>query len=184
MSFSINNLPYNLPSNLNEQLRILANIVDIPYSFVKDGGEDEVEAICGAMLYRHLDRHQRMEVMTKIRALSNRALTGKLISVAIEPTFINKDLGIWSFTEEELLADKYFHSQIDTFASYVGVGASVLSGKDLLKQVWKQRKITRGGVVTLVIWGTVLFNKSELAKVNDEIKRRSSIRTISLKPVQ
>lgn len=50
MSFSINNLPYTLPSNLNEQLRVLANIVDIPYSLVKDGGEDEVEAICGAML--------------------------------------------------------------------------------------------------------------------------------------
>lgn len=42
--------------------------------------------------------------------------------------------------------------------------------------------MTKGGVVTLVIWGTVLFNKSELSKVNNEIQRRTSIRTITIQP--
>ena len=39
-SFSISNLPYDLPNNLNEQLRILSNIVKIPFSLVKDGGQN------------------------------------------------------------------------------------------------------------------------------------------------
>jgi len=181
-SFSISNLPYNLPNNLNEQLRILSNIVKIPFSLVKDGGQNEVEAICGAILYRHLDRHQKIEAMTLIRSVPNGALKAKLISIAVEPTFVNKDWGIWSFTTEELIADQYFHSQVDNFASYIGVGASALSGKDLLVKLWSNRKVTKGGVDTLVIWGTVLFNKSELSKVNNEIQRRSSIRTINIQP--
>jgi len=56
----------------------------------------------------------------------------------------------------------------------------MISGKDLITKVWKEKKLTKGGIVTLVIWGSVLFNKSELSKVNDEIQRRSSVRTISI----
>ena len=106
-------------------------------------------------------------------------MSGKLISIAIEPTLVNKDWGVWSLTKEELIADQLFHSQADNLASYVGLGASAMSGKDLLTKIWKKRKITKGGLVTLVIWGTVFFNKSELNKVNNEIKRRSSIKTIN-----
>tara|TARA_Y100000588_G_C14218002_1_gene909735 strand:+ start:237 stop:788 length:552 start_codon:yes stop_codon:yes gene_type:complete len=178
-TFSINNLPYDLPNNSADQLRVLATIIEVPYSLVSNGGDYEVEAICGAILYRHLDRHQRVEALTLIRSLENRALSGKLISIAIEPTLVNKDWGVWSLTKEELIADQLFHSQADNLASYVGLGASAMSGKDLLTKIWKKRKITKGGLVTLVIWGTVFFNKSELNKVNNEIKRRSSIKTIN-----
>lgn len=117
--------------------------------------------------------------MTLIRSLPNRALTGKLISVAVEPTLINKDWGVWSLTREELLAEQSFHSQIDNIASFTGVGASLMSGKDFIKKLWKERKLTKGGLVTIVVWGTVFFNKSELNEVNSEIKRRSSINTIN-----
>lgn len=179
-SFSIDNLPYNLPNNRKEQLRALSQVVGIPLSFVENGGEKEVDALCGAILYRHLDRHQRIEAMSLIRGLSNRPLMGKLISVALEPTFINKEWGVWSFTTEELLADQNFHQQADNLASYIGIGASAISGKDLIHKVWKEKKLSKGGLVTFVIWGVVLFNKSELSKVNDEIKRRSSLRTINV----
>jgi len=177
---SINNLPYILPNNRKEQLKVLSKIVGIPISFVENGGEKEVNALCGAILYRHLDRHQRIEALSLIRDLSNKPLLGKLITVAIEPTYVNINWGIWSFTREELLSDKNFHSQVDNLASYIGIGSSMISGKDLITKVWKEKKLTKGGIVTLVIWGSVLFNKSELSKVNNEIQRRSSVRTISI----
>lgn len=39
--FSINNLPYTLPSNRQEQLRKLTQTVGVPISFVKNGGYNE-----------------------------------------------------------------------------------------------------------------------------------------------
>jgi len=111
---SINNLPYILPSNRKEQLRVLSQIVGIPISFVENGGEKEVNALCGAILYRHLDRHQRIEALSLIRDLSNKPLLGKLVTVAIEPTYVNINWGIWSFTREELLSDKIFIAKLIT----------------------------------------------------------------------
>ena len=33
-TFSINNLPYDLPNNSADQLRVLAAIIEVPYSIV------------------------------------------------------------------------------------------------------------------------------------------------------
>ncbi|WP_161804336.1 hypothetical protein [Pseudoalteromonas lipolytica] len=33
-TFSINNLPYDLPNNSADQLRVLATIIEVPYSLV------------------------------------------------------------------------------------------------------------------------------------------------------
>lgn len=58
------NLPYVLPTNTSEQLRILSHILNIPFTLVKDGGAAEIEAIAGVILYRHLNRVQQTESLS------------------------------------------------------------------------------------------------------------------------
>ncbi|MBT0110521.1 hypothetical protein J4H72_22900 [Vibrio alginolyticus] len=131
---SVSSLPYNLPSNEQEQLRILAKIIGFKPELLVGAGKVEVDAICSMILYRHLSQKQRVDAMKLIRSVSNRALMGKLVTGALDTTFVNPQYGMWSMTEKELQSDKDFHSFLDNFASYIGIGAyfgafrSVISG--------------------------------------------------------
>ncbi|MDZ5120818.1 hypothetical protein OR259_21750 [Vibrio parahaemolyticus] len=175
---SVSSLPYNLPSNEQEQLRILAKIIDFKPELLVGAGKVEVDAICSMILYRHLSQKQRVDAMKLIRSVSNRALMGKLVTGALDTTFVNPQYGMWSMTEKELQSDKDFHSFLDNLASYIGIGASSLGLKDLYKESKARGKLGRGGLAVLVIWGAVAFNKSELKKVNAELENRS-VRLVS-----
>ncbi|MBL1415647.1 MAG: hypothetical protein COB27_002035 [Moritella sp.] len=172
-------LPYNLPKSPKEQLRYLAKIINIPYSFVASGGQQEVEAMTATIMYRHLNRIQQMEAWTLIRGLDSRPLTGKLVDKVLD-TKTNPQWGMWSMTNEELLADKKIHEIINTYASGLGVTASAAGTKSVLQEVWKNKKLSKGGWVTLIIWGAVIFNSSELSKVNTELANRTTLNTSSL----
>lgn len=177
-TISIKNLPYNLPADLKEQLSILGKIIGFRPELLSGGGKLEVEAICGMILYRHLNQKQRIDVMRTIRSVPNRALMGKLITGALDTTFVNPQYGMWSLTDKELQSDKDFHEFLDHFASYVGIGASSLGVKDLYKESRVRGKLGRAGLAMLVIWGAVAFNKAELKKVNEELSNRT-IRLVS-----
>lgn len=172
-------LPYNLPKSPKEQLRYLAKIINIPYSFVASGGQQEVEAMTATIMYRHLNRIQQMEAWQLIRGLDSRPLTGKLVDKVLD-TKTNPQWGMWSMTNEELLADKKIHEIINTYASGLGVTASAAGTKSVLQEVWKNKKLSKGGWVTLIIWGAVIFNSSELSKVNTELANRTTLNTSSL----
>ena len=87
---------------------------------------------------------------------------------------------MWSMTNEELLADKKIHEIINTYASGLGVTASAAGTKSVLQEVWKNKNLSKGGWVTLIIWGAVIFNSSELSKVNTELANRTTLNTSSL----
>lgn len=116
--------------------------------------------------------------MRLIRGLKHKPLGGKLITAVLDTTYVNKNWGVWSFTKKELLEDQSFHQDLDNLASIIGIGASGTAGKDFVVKLYKERKMTRGALVAIVIWGSVYFNKLELAKVNQEIQRRTVIRSI------
>ncbi|WP_417356799.1 hypothetical protein [Gallaecimonas pentaromativorans] len=113
--------------------------------------------------------------MKIIRSLPNRELVTKVV----DTSFVNPTWGMWSLTNEELLDKESFHSAVDSYASYVGLSASALGGKDLIKQAWQRRAITRGGIATLVIWGVVALNKYQLNKFQEEKSRRSTLNSSS-----
>lgn len=172
-------LPYNLPKSAKEQLRYLAKIINIPYSFVASGGQREIEAMTATIMYRHLNRVQQMEAWKLIRSLDSRPLTGKLVDKVLDIK-TNPQWGMWSMTNEELLADQHFHDVINTYAGGLGVTISAASTKDLLQEIWKNKKISRGGWVTLIIWGAVFVNSTELSKVNAELSNRNKLNTSSM----
>ncbi|MDP2576048.1 hypothetical protein Q8W40_28015 [Vibrio penaeicida] len=171
------NLPYTLPKNTKEQLKILSKITSIPSNLLVNAGELEVEAISSMVLYRHMNRLQRIEAMRLIRSVPNRALMGKIISKTLDTTYVNPQWGIWSLSNDELKKDIAIHSTIDSFAGYVGVGASVLSGKDLVKDLWSLKRMGKKHWVTIVIWGCIYFNKNELNKARNELDNRTTLQS-------
>lgn len=175
INYNIKDLPYTFPKTTEGQLALLADVLDIPQHMVKGAGEPEIDAMVGTVLYRHLDRHQKIFAMRSIRELANRPLMGQLVTKATTPTLVNPKWGMWSLNNDELLAFQQSMQEFDDFASKAGVGASALSGMDLLKDFQKSKTLNRKHVVTLVIWGVVYANKSSLDKANQEVQRRSVI---------
>ncbi|WP_036799448.1 hypothetical protein [Photobacterium marinum] len=146
---TIKDLPYRLPKTTQEQLTKLAQITSIPKNLLVGAGEKEVEAICYMILYRHLNQHQRGDGMKAIRSVKKRALVGELINRTLDTTFVNPQWGIWSLTNDELKADIKSHSQLNTMASMLGLGASATSIKDIVKKPPKKRKsaVTTGSLL-------------------------------------
>ncbi|MDN3682225.1 hypothetical protein QWZ04_18140 [Vibrio tapetis subsp. quintayensis] len=171
------NLPYTLPRTTNEQLKTLSRITSIPSNLLMNAGHLEVEAISSMVLYRHMNRLQRIEAMRLIRSVPSRALMGKIISKTLDTTYVNPQWGIWSLSNEELKKDIALHSTIDSFAGYIGVGASALSGKDLVKDLLSLKRMGKKHWVTVVIWGCIYFNKSELNKARDELDNRTTLQS-------
>ncbi len=170
-------LPYNIHSfSLIMKLSMLARLIGISPRLLNGAGGIELDALAGVILYRHLSRMQRIEVLKRVRDLKNPILAdrlrGKVAMVLVQPQW-----GIWSLSNNELLEDQRLHAMIDEYASILGVSVSVFGARTLFSDVWKHQKIKKGGLATLVIWGAIYFNKTELNKANREISRRSKLNT-------
>lgn len=172
----VSDLPYHLPRDAKGQLRALARILDISPVAAEKLGEAGAEAMCAAILYRHLDRHQRYQTMKKMQSLPDKALGARLVTLALDTTFVNPQWGLWSLTNEELAEDIRFHQVIDTVGAISGATLSVSSGKDVIKEILKNGKLSPGGIALLVIGVAFAGNNSELNASIAEQKRRSPIK--------
>lgn len=177
---SINDLPYNLPENTQERLNKLAQITAIPKNLLIGAGEKEVEAICYMIAFRHLNQKQREDGLRLFNSLEKKALTGFLIDNAIYTAFVNSQWGIWSLTNEELEADIRLHRKMSTYAAIIGVGASVSSAKDMIKNIMEKKRVGVKNWVTLVIYGCIIFNEVELYKAETEKNHRTTLNTSRL----
>ena len=68
----VNNIPYKLPASSEERIRSLANIIGIEVGGLSKGGFRIEEILCGVILYRHLDRTDKMEIMSSIYELEDK----------------------------------------------------------------------------------------------------------------
>lgn len=170
---SVNQL-YKLPKNENEKIVILSRILDIPLHLSKNFESHAVEAMCATILYRHLDRLDRLTAMKIIRSTGNPILSERLAQKAVD-TLINPQWHIWSLTNDELKSDIAFHKKFDQIANMLGYSVSALGAKDLAKSVLNQKRLGKKGWTTLVIWATVHFNNKELRKGENEMANRTSI---------
>ncbi|CAA0101467.1 Uncharacterised protein [BD1-7 clade bacterium] len=173
--FGATYLPYNLPSSTQAQALRLADILDISPTLVSGVSRRDVDAMSGTILYRHLDRFQKIDVMSLLHSMPNRHLARVLHAKVVDVALVNPQWGIWSLSNEELMADQAFHAAVDELASLIGVTASVVGGKELISEVWKQRKISKASIAVVVVWGALFFNKQELMKANKEVGNRSTM---------
>ena len=168
-------LPYQLPKSAMQKILHLSKITSIPMNLLQGAGDAEIEAIAAMILYRHMDRLQRIEAMSVIRSVKNRALMGHILDKTLDTTFVNPQWGILSLSNKELLEDINFHTVIDSFAGYVGIGGSIIGGKDMIKDIWTLKKMGKKHWTLIVIWGSVIFNKKELNKAQAELGNRQTI---------
>ncbi|MBH0059414.1 hypothetical protein I6F65_20985 [Pseudoalteromonas sp. SWXJZ94C] len=171
---NINELPYSLPKTPKAQCQYLARICSISLHKLSNNHQEESEAIASVIIYRHLSSNQKIEAMRLIQALINKPLMAKLIE-KITDTIVNPQWGIWSLSNTELLKDHKFHDMVNTYAGISGITISMVSVADLASTIWKTKKVTKGGWLTLVMWGSLILNATELHKVNQEISNRSKL---------
>lgn len=174
---AVDDLPYYLPRDTDGQLKALAGILEIPYPLVENTGETGLQAMTVTIMFRHLEKRERDAALRVIDQLENRQLIGLLRTKAIDTAYVNKRWGVWSMTNEELENDKSFHDLVVTVAGILGVSFSASSAKDVAKETIRQRRLTKGGVVTIVVWVAVISSVSSSWKLGDELERRSQQKT-------
>lgn len=171
---NIDQLPYSLPKTARAQCQYLARICSISLHKLSNNHQEESQAIASVIIYRHLKSNQKIEAMRFIHAMDNKPLMSKLIE-KITDVIINPQWGIWSLSNTELLNDQKFHDMINSYAGVLGASISAASAKELASTIWKTKKMSKGAWITLVMWGSLYFNSTELNKANQEIANRSKL---------
>lgn len=149
MSEYLSLLPYETPESQKEAALMLADIIDIPEGVVpKDADYNQVvAAMAGLVLYRHLDTHQKREVMQTIDQFKNShrpfygQLQGKVALVIAQPRWER-----WSLTNEELEEIVAFHRSFGRFSTVAGINPGAYG---VGASVWQMiaQGATKGNVV-------------------------------------
>lgn len=170
-------LPYYLPKDEKSQLKALARILGIPSAMAEQAGTHGIEAMTGTILYRHLDRRQRMAAMERIKSLPDREFASKLVRLTLETTFVNPQWGLWSLTNEELEKDIRFHRAVGRVGAITGATLSISSGKDIVNGLLRNGRLSPQGIALLVIGVAFMGNDTELDSALQERERRSQVKT-------
>lgn len=183
-------LPYKLPADEKMQVDMLADILKVPRGLIRGDLTKISQAMAGVVLYRHVERKEKQEIMAVIHSLQERALTGVLVTKVTDVT-VNPQWGEWSLSNQELEELVNFHAtaaaiagRVGTNPGLVGIGGSVTSmyktGRAAGGTAWAMIKgaMTRGNVIGLVVsialFGIAEFQAAEAAKYSQEMDRRKS----------
>lgn len=176
---NVSDLPYHLPTDTIGQAKALASILEVSPEDAVRSGQDGVQAMTATILYRHMDRHERLKAMQLIQSLPDKSFSSKLVLMAVETTLVNPQWGLWSLTNEELAADIRFHAAVDRVASVSGLALSLGSGKtvkDIIKDLAQERRLNHRGVALLVIGVAFAANKGSLEAGTAEQRRRPQVK--------
>ena len=110
----ITDLPYNIPADINKQIAKLSKVIGIPSYLMQGRGGKGVQILCGVIIYRHLGRLQKHQVMKLIHNTNEPRIIGKLTEKIVD-TVANPNWGLWSLTNKELETRRDFHRVIDTY---------------------------------------------------------------------
>ena len=175
---TVSDLPYHpdkLPKTTPELVDALAGILRFKIFHQTKKDEHTLATLTGVILYRHLDRFQKMKVMDMIHDEDHihRADHDELKVFCIDP-LIQPEWWLWSLTTQEL-EDK-FRSQdnLRNLMSTIGLGLTALSFKDAVKEIIKERKLTRGGALFVFSATFVYLQNKQHSHTQKEVERRKS----------
>lgn len=139
---------YSLPKRKSDAVKVLSSILEIPTHKLTGNQEAILIAMAGTIMYRHLNRLDKIAVMKSIESLSNPYLQEDLRGKCVLPT-ANPKWAAWSLTTSELEDVLKFHDQFNRWSSVLGAnpGAYGVSGS-----VWS---IAKQGGVYRKHWGAV-----------------------------
>lgn len=167
---NVEDIHYNLPENRKRKISVLAEIVEIPRTRFRDvSQEDAIRALTGLILYRHLGRLKKREVNRHWATLPRElqmSLRQKRANILVNPAW-----GMWSLSNEQLLARNELNQKVDTWAKILGLGEiSVATLGSVLGQL-KNGNVA--GVIALLVTGAFFtINSLEGQEINAEMVRR------------
>ena len=174
-------IPYRLPNNTQDQIRFLRELVRLPHNIFEAyrnqpaiDDETALNLLTGVILYHHLSRNKKREVMELIhQELRNRPAISLFISKITDP-LVSPYWGLWAQTTDELLANLELTSNISKVLGFAGVGVTFKTLDDLRKALSSRRKFPRGNPTVLaLLYGFYFNNEAAKNALQEEINRRA-----------
>mgnify|MGYP006999714719 CR=1 FL=1 len=165
---------YSLPKNSSEAMRKLAEILKVPTHKLIGDKDQIVMTMSGVILYRQLNRLDKMSVMRMIQDLSYPQLQNELRVKCLD-SVVKPQWAEWSLTNEELKEVLDFHNQLNRWSSLLGANPGAYGVGGSVWSIAKQGAST--GNVTVLIASLILigaheFSYSETQKYSNELERR------------
>lgn len=173
-------LPYNLPKNQMEALRVLAKTLGIAEHKLQGDNNRIAASMTGTILYRHLDRNDRYSVMQMINSLGSGQLKSELITKCLD-AIIKPQWAEWSMTNEELQSAVDFHNDINRISSVIGGNPGAYGIGGAAWSIIKQGASTGNIAVlaaSIALIGIHEFSYSETQKYSAELERRKTIKGV------
>ena len=184
MSDILGLLPYETPESQKEAALMLADIVGIPERIVpRDADYNQVvAALAGLVLYRHLETHQRRQVMDAIARFKDShrpfygQLQGKIALIIAQPRWEQ-----WSLTSQELEEIVEFHRKFGRFSTFAGVNPGAYG---VGASVWQMisHGATKGNIVGFVT-SVILVGIGEASHSTGEAADRELQRRTRREPI-
>ncbi len=174
---NIQNIPYpesTVPRDVKGAINAIAKIMDIDLVPETPRNEDTLVLLCGVLLYRHIDRFQKMKVMEMlhdssiIAPVDGAELHDLIVGMLVQPRW-----HLWSLSTEELaslLAEQEAAVKLLALLGY-SVSASTLGAA--VSEIIKKKKV--GGaahifVLTLIAHFTVI---KQHGNTKEELDKRT-----------
>ncbi len=165
--------PDKLPKDTHSLVELLAEIVGFDMEPRTKRDEYTLNVLCGVVLYRHLDRLQKMNVISMIRDSEghiDKADLFELISFCVDP-LVQPRWHLWSLTTNELEIIYKDQENMAKLLATMGVGFTFSGAVD----VWKAGKSVSKGLPVFLVGSTVAYIQSnQLSNTKNELDRRTS----------
>src|SRR5690625_3511546 len=109
-------LPYRLPSDLSAKVDYLADLMGIKNKIYLHAlpSDVAVELLSIIVLYRHLDHYEKLRIAQLLERVDRRVLND--LQTAMARPAVQPNWGMWSWTNEELIANKEALSRFNSWA--------------------------------------------------------------------
>lgn len=165
--------PDNIPNDTRAQVELLAQILKFDIEPTTKRNEYTLNTLCGIILYRHLDRFQRMEVMRlilegepNISKADMFELQSFCTGVLVQPQW-----SLWSLTTKEL--ETLFENQksLSDLLAVLGFGFTITGVLDAYKA---GKHLIKGLPFFLISAAIVYIHNEQLSNTTKELKLRTS----------
>lgn len=170
-----------MPHTTDGQIRYLIKLLGLPPStfnaragYQKLSNEVVLEALTGVVLYHHLDRLQKMQVMRFLHDNLHGPALAACIGKITDP-MVNPHWGLWAKSTQELKADLEFAETVSTYLGLAGASFSIPALYNISRKDSANKRGARSGhpLFVVLIWGFYYNHESGRKSIQSELLRRT-----------
>lgn len=170
MSEFSDRIAYALPHNKLEAISQLAEILGIPMPELLGDGTTTLQAMCGTILFRHLEQRERDKAWALIQ-MQHPRVRMRLGHLALQTKYVNPEWGVWSLSREEIEEAIAGHERFQRITTVFSLNPGHLA---TAHGVWDLaiNGASRANALTLaagaIVLGTTEMSASQLEKLRKE----------------